>query len=56
MMQGLLKHLKESNNVGIQWLVVPMMCVDGVIMGNNRTGLAGLDYNRFWNVDQLGRK
>lgn len=33
-----------------------MMCVDGVILGNNRTGLAGLDYNRFWNIDELSRK
>jgi hypothetical protein len=35
---------------------VPMMCVDGVILGNNRTGLPGYDYNRFWNVDELSKK
>lgn len=56
MMEGLLRKLKESNNNGIQWLVVPMMCVDGVILGNNRTGLAGFDYNRFWNTEELSRK
>lgn len=33
-----------------------MMCVDGVILGNNRTGLAGFDYNRYWNLDELNRR
>ena len=33
-----------------------MMCVDGVILGNNRTGLAGYDFNRYWSQDELNRK
>lgn len=33
-----------------------MMCVDGVILGNNRTGLPGYDYNRFWNLEELSKK
>ena len=33
-----------------------MMCVDGVILGNTRTGMSGYDYNRYWNVDELNRK
>jgi len=27
-----------------------MFNVDGVIVGNNRTGLSGFDYNRYWNA------
>lgn len=51
MMDGLLRKLSKSTDCGVQWLIVPMMCVDGVILGNNRTGLAGYDYNRYWNTD-----
>lgn len=56
MMDGLLRKLIQTPDCGVQWLIVPMMCVDGVILGNNRTGLAGYDYNRFWNTDELNRK
>ena len=34
------------------WLIVPMMNIDGVILGNNRTGIIGHDYNRNWIFDQ----
>ena len=33
------------------WIIFPMINVDGVILGNNRTGIAGYDYNRFWNLE-----
>jgi murein tripeptide amidase MpaA len=29
-----------------------MVNVDGVILGNNRTGLLGLDFNRNWKIDE----
>jgi murein tripeptide amidase MpaA len=29
-----------------------MVNVDGVKMGNNRTGVLGHDFNRNWNVDE----
>lgn len=29
-----------------------MINIDGVIVGNNRTGLLGYDFNRNWNIDE----
>lgn len=55
MMEGLIKKLIERET-SVQWIVVPMMCVDGVILGNTRTGLPGYDYNRYWNIDELNKK
>lgn len=51
MMDGFLSKLEEGLFEAVTWIVVPMINVDGVILGNNRTGIAGLDYNRFWNFD-----
>ncbi len=50
MMEGFLNKLDEGIFESILWVVVPMMNVDGVILGNNRTGIAGLDYNRYWSL------
>jgi hypothetical protein len=33
-----------------------MFNIDGVIVGNNRTGLSGFDYNIYWNTDELTKK
>ena len=38
------------------WVVIPMMNADGVVLGNNRTGPQGLDYNRGWNWDELSKR
>ena len=55
MMEGLIRRLKTTKSE-IKWIVIPMVCVDGVILGNNRTGLPGYDYNRYWNIDELAKK
>lgn len=34
------------------WYIVPMVNVDGVYLGNSRTGVAGYDYNRLHNIDE----
>lgn len=38
------------------WVVIPMLNVDGVVLGNNRTGLLGNDFNRCWNIDEINKK
>lgn len=35
----------------ITWIIVPMINIDGVILGNNRTGVLGHDFNRNWYPD-----
>lgn len=52
---GLIEFLTDpQNSVAAQlrrqfvWLVVPMINPDGVICGNSRCNLAGLDLNRCW--------
>jgi len=52
LMEGFLDRLKMIENESISWLVVPMINIDGVLLGNNRTGLLGYDFNRHWNADQ----
>ena len=31
---------------------MPMVNIDGVVVGNNRTGLLGYDFNRHWYIDR----
>ncbi len=51
MMQGFLRRLnKNTLSEYIQWIVIPMLNVDGVVLGNNRTGILGHDFNRNWNL------
>ena len=49
-MEGFINKLKVTTN-NYTWLIVPMVNVDGVMLGNNRTGLLGYDFNRHWNAD-----
>jgi murein tripeptide amidase MpaA len=51
MMEGFLSRLETATLGEIMWVVFPMVNVDGVILGNNRTGISGLDYNRFWSFE-----
>ena len=51
LMEGFLNKLKMTENSDISWLIVPMINIDGVLLGNNRTGLLGYDFNRHWNAD-----
>lgn len=51
-MEGLINFL-ISNNVKAKFLrknfifkVIPMLNIDGVVIGNTRTNMAGLDLNR----------
>ena len=50
-MEGFIKKLKEIQNNNIAWVIVPMINIDGVMLGNNRTGVLGYDFNRHWNAD-----
>ena len=54
-MKGILEFLTSEDNVEAEMLrknfifkIVPMINVDGVIYGNYRTSLAGIDLNRTW--------
>jgi murein tripeptide amidase MpaA len=51
MMEGFISRLQQLES-NIFWIVIPMVNVDGVKMGNNRTGVLGHDFNRNWNVDE----
>lgn len=52
MMEGLINQLSERKGLDyITWVVVPMVNIDGVILGNNRTGVLGHDFNRNWAAD-----
>lgn len=51
MMEGFIRRVMEVKN-NICWIVIPMVNVDGVKLGNNRTGVLGHDFNRSWNVDE----
>lgn len=53
MMEGFINKLSENNyNDFISWYVIPMVNIDGVILGNNRTGILGHDFNRNWEYDE----
>lgn len=52
MMDGFLKEINKSNfSKEIQWIIIPMVNIDGVELGNNRTGVLGHDFNRNWDID-----
>ena len=51
LMEGFIKKLENSSS-SYCWLVIPMLNIDGVMLGNNRTGLLGYDFNRNWNADE----
>lgn len=54
MMEGLINQLSERKGLDyITWVVVPMVNIDGVILGNNRTGVLGHDFNRNWAADEM---
>jgi hypothetical protein len=40
----------------VMWVVVPMVNIDGVKLGNNRTGVLGHDFNRNWNMEEYPKK
>ena len=61
MVEGLLRFLLDSDEVrasllrnAFEWIIVPMLNPDGVVLGNYRTGLAGVDLNRTWKVPNAG--
>lgn len=51
MMEGLMKKLFTSDPT-VSWILVPMLNVDGVKIGNNRTSLLGYDLNRCWDIEE----
>jgi murein tripeptide amidase MpaA len=50
MVDFLLSDAKEAKVLREQYIfyIVPMINIDGVVHGNQRTNLAGLDLNRVW--------
>ena len=48
MMEGFINHIVSNPHPHITTIVIPMMNVDGVMVGNNRTGVQGHDFNRNW--------
>lgn len=51
MMEGFINRLQQLES-NIFWIIIPMVNMDGVKLGNNRTGILGHDFNRNWNVDE----
>ena len=52
MMEGLINQISEKKGFDyITWVIIPMVNIDGVVMGNNRTGVLGHDFNRNWASD-----
>lgn len=57
LMEGFIRRLESMRiSLAVQWIIVPMINVDGVVLGNNRTGVLGQDFNRNWNIDELAKK
>lgn len=52
MMEGFANRLIEMSQEEVLWILVPMINIDGVVIGNNRTGLLGYDFNRHWFIDK----
>lgn len=56
-MEGFLRQIdKMEFSKDIHWIIVPMVNVDGVELGNNRTGTLGHDFNRNWDIDECSKK
>jgi murein tripeptide amidase MpaA len=55
MMHGLIKFLCSEKAAELRsqmiFKILPMVNVDGVVLGNFRTGLLGLDLNRLFKED-----
>lgn len=51
MMEGFMNHLVQNSPDNFLWIIVPMVNIDGVVLGNNRTGIVGYDLNRLYNQD-----
>jgi murein tripeptide amidase MpaA len=51
MMEGFVNKLLETSN-NMSWILLPMINIDGVTLGNNRTGVQGFDFNRHWYIDE----
>lgn len=51
MIHGFIKEIVERQP-NVLWYIVPMVNPDGVFVGNNRTGVAGFDYNRLYSQDE----
>ena len=56
MTQGVLNELKDNKHCDLEWIIVPMICVDGVILGNTRTGINGIDLNRYWCNEEIAKR
>ena len=55
-MEGFINGLANSHyDEYISWIVIPMLNIDGVILGNNRTGVLGHDFNRNWIAESENR-
>lgn len=55
MMKGVLDYLTDPDCLeshllrqNFEFKIVPMINIDGVIAGNYRTSLSGMDLNRYW--------
>ena len=52
MMEGFVNKLIESTSKQVLWIIIPIVNIDGVVSGNNRTGIVGHDFNRNWSIDE----
>jgi murein tripeptide amidase MpaA len=51
LVEGFADKLVDIDHSNIYWIIVPIINVDGVTLGNNRTGMLGFDFNRHWYID-----
>ena len=52
MTEGFIREVRaRADTSKMLWVIVPMLNVDGVVLGNNRTGLIGYDLNRLYNQE-----
>jgi murein tripeptide amidase MpaA len=56
MMEGFIRYLcsPEAHSIRekVEFKIIPMVNVDGVVLGNFRTGIAGRDLNRMFKKAQ----